>query len=34
MTGEIKGMKFGVPKEYLGKGLDPEVKKASLHGCS
>ena len=26
LTGDIKGMKFGVPEEYLAEGLDPEVK--------
>ncbi len=26
LTGEIKGMKIGVPKEYLSQGLDPQVK--------
>lgn len=26
----IAGMKFGVPKEYLAKGLDPEVKNAFM----
>ena len=31
MTDKIAGMKFGVPKEYLAEGLDPEVK-ASFMG--
>ena len=31
LTGNIKGMKFGVPEEYLAEGLDPEVK-ASFMG--
>ena len=31
LTGDIKGMKFGVPEEYLAEGLDPEVK-ASFMG--
>ena len=26
MKEKILGMKFGVPKEFLAKGLDPEVK--------
>ena len=26
LTGDIKGMKFGVPEEYLAEGLDPEVR--------
>jgi aspartyl-tRNA(Asn)/glutamyl-tRNA(Gln) amidotransferase subunit A len=25
LTGEIKGLKIGVPREYFGKGLDPQV---------
>ena len=31
LKGDIKGMKFGVPEEYLAEGLDPEVK-ASFMG--
>ena len=31
LTGDIRGMKFGVPEEYLAEGLDPEVK-ASFMG--
>lgn len=27
LQAEIKGLKVGVPKEYFGEGLDPEVKK-------
>ncbi len=27
---DVKGMKIGIPKDYLGKGLDPEVKEAVL----
>ena len=27
LTGEIKGLKIGLPREYLGTGIDPEVKK-------
>ncbi|MDO4340681.1 MAG: Asp-tRNA(Asn)/Glu-tRNA(Gln) amidotransferase subunit GatA [Eubacteriales bacterium] len=30
MTGKVMGMKFGVPKEYLSEGLDPEVKAAFM----
>jgi aspartyl-tRNA(Asn)/glutamyl-tRNA(Gln) amidotransferase subunit A len=26
LTGDVKGLKIGVPKEYLGKGIDPKVK--------
>jgi len=28
LTGEIKGLKLGVPREYMIGGLDPEVKRA------
>lgn len=28
LTGEVKGMKIGVPKQYFGDGIDPEVKEA------
>ncbi|MCM1127971.1 MAG: Asp-tRNA(Asn)/Glu-tRNA(Gln) amidotransferase subunit GatA [Lachnospiraceae bacterium] len=27
---DVKGMKIGIPKDYFGEGLDPEVKKAVL----
>lgn len=27
---DVKGMKIGIPKDYFGQGLDPEVKKAVL----
>lgn len=30
MSGRLLGMKFGVPKEYLAEGLDPEVKGAFM----
>ena len=30
LTGDIKGLKIGVPKEYLGEGVSEEVKKAVL----
>jgi aspartyl-tRNA(Asn)/glutamyl-tRNA(Gln) amidotransferase subunit A len=26
LTGDIKGMKIGVPREYMGEGIDPAVK--------
>jgi len=26
LTGELKGMRIAVPKEYMGEGVDPEVK--------
>lgn len=28
LTGDVKGLKIGVPKEYFGEGINPEVKKA------
>lgn len=30
LTGDIKGLKVGVPKEYFGDGIEPGVKKAVL----
>jgi len=32
MTSGLKGMKIGVPKEYFGEGLDPEVEKIVRDG--
>ena len=32
LVDDVKGMKIGIPKDYLGDGLDPEVKSAIL--CS
>lgn len=26
LTGDVKGMRIGLPKEYLGEGIDPEVE--------
>ena len=26
LTGDVKGLRIGVPKEYLGEGIDPQVK--------
>ncbi|MFF2093648.1 Asp-tRNA(Asn)/Glu-tRNA(Gln) amidotransferase subunit GatA [Paenibacillus sp. NPDC058174] len=31
LTGDVKGLKIGVAKEYLGEGIDPEVKEAVLN---
>lgn len=31
LTGEVKGMKIGIPKEYFGEGLDPEVRDGVMH---
>ncbi|MBL7684633.1 MAG: Asp-tRNA(Asn)/Glu-tRNA(Gln) amidotransferase subunit GatA [Deltaproteobacteria bacterium] len=28
LTGEVKGMRIGVPKEYFVKGMDPEIEQA------
>lgn len=30
LTGDVKGLRIGVPKEYLGQGIDPKVKEAVL----
>lgn len=30
LTGDVKGLRIGVPKEYLGEGVDPRVKEAVL----
>lgn len=30
LTGDIKGLKIGVPKEYFGDGIEPGVKKAVM----
>lgn len=30
LTGDVKGLRIGVPKEYLGPGIDPKVKEAVL----
>lgn len=30
LTGDVKGLRIGVPKEYLGSGVDPAVKEAVL----
>ena len=34
LTGEIKGLKIGVPKEYFVDGLNPEVKASVLNSLS
>src|SRR5699024_710179 len=31
LTGDVKGMKIAVPKEYLSEGVSPEVKEAVLN---
>ena len=30
LSGDVKGLRIGVPKEYLGKGIDPKVKESVL----
>jgi len=30
LTGEVKGLRIGVPRELLGEGIDPEVREAVL----
>ncbi|MBQ7525702.1 MAG: Asp-tRNA(Asn)/Glu-tRNA(Gln) amidotransferase subunit GatA [Abditibacteriota bacterium] len=32
LTGDVKGLKIGVPKEFFGEGTDPEVKAAVTAG--
>lgn len=34
LTGDVKGMRIGIPEDYLGEGLDPEVKEAVLRAAS
>ena len=31
LVDDVKGMKIGIPKDYLGEGLDNEVKDAILN---
>ncbi|MCM3631033.1 Asp-tRNA(Asn)/Glu-tRNA(Gln) amidotransferase subunit GatA [Paenibacillus glycanilyticus] len=31
LTGDVKGLRIGVPREYLGEGIDPKVKEAVMH---
>ena len=33
LTGEAKGMKIGIPSDYLGEGLDDEIRTAVLQGA-
>ena len=30
LVDDVKGMKIGIPRDYFGEGLDPEVKEAVL----
>ncbi|UHA74742.1 Asp-tRNA(Asn)/Glu-tRNA(Gln) amidotransferase subunit GatA [Paenibacillus sp. 481] len=30
LTGDVKGLRIGVPKEYIGQGVDPKVKEAVM----
>ena len=30
LVDDVKGMKIGIPKDYFGEGLDPEVKEQIL----
>ena len=32
LTGDVKGLRIGVPKEFFGEGTDPEVKAAVMAG--
>ena len=31
ITGDVRGLKIGIPKEYFGKGVDPEVSSAVMN---
>jgi aspartyl-tRNA(Asn)/glutamyl-tRNA(Gln) amidotransferase subunit A len=31
LSGDVKGLRIGVPKEYMGEGIDPAVKEAVLN---
>ncbi|QYR20722.1 Asp-tRNA(Asn)/Glu-tRNA(Gln) amidotransferase subunit GatA [Paenibacillus sp. sptzw28] len=31
LTGDVRGLRIGVPKEYLGEGIDPKVREAVLN---
>lgn len=33
LVDDVKGMKIGIPRDYFGEGLDPEVKEAVLAGA-
>lgn len=33
LVDDVKGMKIGIPKDYFGEGLDPEVKEAVLQAA-
>jgi aspartyl-tRNA(Asn)/glutamyl-tRNA(Gln) amidotransferase subunit A len=33
LTGDVKGLKIGIPADYLGEGLDEEVKEAVLNAA-
>lgn len=33
LVGDVKGMRIGIPKEYIGEGLDPQVRDAVLNAA-
>ena len=33
LVNDVKGMRIGIPRDYLGEGLDPEVKEAILNAA-
>lgn len=33
LVSDVTGMKIGIPKEYIGEGLDPDVRTAILHAA-
>lgn len=34
LTGDVRGLRIGVPKEYLGQGIDPQVKERVLEALA
>ena len=33
LVDDVKGMRIGIPRDYLGEGLDPEVREAILNAA-
>ena len=33
LVDDVKGMRIGIPRDYFGEGLDPEVKEAVLNAA-
>ena len=34
LVDDVKGMRIGIPRDYMGDGLDPEVKEAILKAAA